>query len=354
MGAVLSQTIDDKERVIAYFSSTLSRTQRRWSTYDRELWAIVAAVRHFRHYLRGLHFNVVTDHQPLLNYGKLPIQDDATGRRARWMVELHAYTFSIIHRRGRSHQNADALSRHPDSQQEPQNSRPSSTRSSQVCTLNATSYSSVGTQTMSELESEVSQPPSSPPNCLKGLEPKLLHHQKLDKDLEDIRHMVTNNTRPTVKEIRRSQPGKRRLLWQLSRLSIHNDILYRTKVDEKRSVKLYQAIVPESLVQEVLKLLHGHPTSGHFSAERTLERAKSSYFWPYMHRDVLDFCETCRACESIRSPNPSYHAPLKNISTSAPFQTVFADIAELPTTSKGHRYILVMVDHFTSMPICMP
>ncbi|XP_011663363.2 U1 small nuclear ribonucleoprotein C-like [Strongylocentrotus purpuratus] len=165
---------------------------------------------------------------------------------------------------------------------------------------------------MSELESEVPQPSSSPPNCLQGLEPKLLHHQKLDKDLEDIRHMVTNNTRPTVKEIRRSQPGKRRLLWQLSRLSIHNDILYRTKMDEKRSVKLYQAIVPESLVQEVLKLLHGHPTSGHFSAERTLERAKSSYFWPYIHRDVLDFCEKCRACETIRSPHPSNHAPLKN------------------------------------------
>eukprot|EP00057_Strongylocentrotus_purpuratus_P012220 XP_011666694.1 PREDICTED: U1 small nuclear ribonucleoprotein C-like [Strongylocentrotus purpuratus] len=124
--------------------------------------------------------------------------------------------------------------------------------------------------------------------------------------------MVTNNTRSTVKDIRRSQPGKRRLLWQLSRLSIHNDILYLTKMDEKRSVKLYQAIVPESLVQEVLKLLHGHSTSGHFSAEQTLERAKSSYFWPYMHRDVLDFCETCRACETIRSPNPSYHAPLKN------------------------------------------
>eukprot|EP00057_Strongylocentrotus_purpuratus_P008889 XP_011663363.1 PREDICTED: U1 small nuclear ribonucleoprotein C-like [Strongylocentrotus purpuratus] len=31
-----------------------------------------------------------------------------------------------------------------------------------------------------------------------------------------------------------------------------------------------------------------------------------------MHRDVLDFCEKCRACETIRSPNPSYHAPLKN------------------------------------------
>ena len=226
----------------------------------------------------------------------------------------HSYPFNRPQQDGRAPYQ-DLLSRHPDSHQESQLPRPSSTQSCHVCTLNATSYSSVGTQTMSELESEVPQSPSSPPNCLQGLEPKLLHHHKLDKDLEDIRHMVTNNTKPTVKEIRRSQPGKRRLLWQFSRLSIHNDILYRTKMDEKQSVKLYQAIVPESLVQEVLKLLHGHPTLGHFSAERTLERAKTSYFWPYMHRDVLDFCETCRACEMIRSPNPGYHAPSRTDSS---------------------------------------
>ena len=114
VGAVLSQMEDGKDRVVAYYSQKLTATQRKWSTYDRKLWAIVSSVRHFRHYLRGQEFTILNDHQPLLSYGKAPIQDDSSGRRARWIVELSAYTFTITHRKGSSHQNADALSRLPD------------------------------------------------------------------------------------------------------------------------------------------------------------------------------------------------------------------------------------------------
>lgn len=81
-GAIQSQVHENRERVIAYYSSTLTQTQRRWSTFDSELWAIVSAVRHFRHYLRGQHFTVVTDHQPLLSCKKRSIQDDTTGKKS--------------------------------------------------------------------------------------------------------------------------------------------------------------------------------------------------------------------------------------------------------------------------------
>lgn len=48
-----------------------------------------------------------------------------------------------------------------------------------------------------------------------------------------------------------------------------------------------------------------------------------------------------------RKPNPPYRAPLINFVPSEPLQLVFADITELPMTSKGNRYILVIIDHFT-------
>ena len=118
IGAVLSQVQEGKERVVAYFSQMLSTTQQKWSTYDRELWAIVASVRHFRHYLRGHEFIIYTDHQPLLGYNKVSIQDDVSGRRARWIVELNAYTFHIKHRNGLQNNNAYALSRIPSSPQQ--------------------------------------------------------------------------------------------------------------------------------------------------------------------------------------------------------------------------------------------
>ena len=135
-------------------------------------------------------------------------------------------------------------------------------------------------------------------------------------------------------------------------LEIRKRALYRSchttsNKEDRRTNLQYQAVIPENMIPEILQLVHGHPTSGHFSAQRTISRAEDSVYWPFMHRDITDHCETCRSCEAFRKPMPSHQAPLKNISTSYPLQMVFADIAELPLTPSGHRYILVLVDHFS-------
>lgn len=113
IGAVLAQRQGHQEKVIAYASHVLTKAERKWSTYDRELWAIVWAVRHFRHYLYKQPFIIVTDHKPLLGLRKIPIDNDRTGRRACWALELDPFEWTVIHKDGRSHLNADALSRRP-------------------------------------------------------------------------------------------------------------------------------------------------------------------------------------------------------------------------------------------------
>ncbi|KAL7885326.1 hypothetical protein AOLI_G00056210 [Acnodon oligacanthus] len=102
------------ETVVAYASHVLTKAERRWSTYDRELWPIVWAVRHFRHYLYKQPFVIVNDHKPLVGLRKIPIDNDRTGRRARWALELDCFEWTVLYREGPSHSNADALSRCPD------------------------------------------------------------------------------------------------------------------------------------------------------------------------------------------------------------------------------------------------
>jgi len=54
-------------------------------------------------------FKVITDHsalKSLMNVNKIP-----KGRRARWIMELQQYNFTIEHRSGKKNANADALSR---------------------------------------------------------------------------------------------------------------------------------------------------------------------------------------------------------------------------------------------------
>ena len=65
VGAVLQQLINGTWSPIAYFSKKLQPAETRYSTFDRELLAVHLAIRHFRHFVEGRDFHVLTDHQPL-------------------------------------------------------------------------------------------------------------------------------------------------------------------------------------------------------------------------------------------------------------------------------------------------
>ena len=65
IGAVFSQNIDGHERMIAYASRRLTRSERRYCITRKELLALVHFVKYFRHYLYGKRFTVRTDHGSL-------------------------------------------------------------------------------------------------------------------------------------------------------------------------------------------------------------------------------------------------------------------------------------------------
>lgn len=66
---------------------------------------MVKAVRHFKHHLCSLHFVIRTDHASLR--WLLSFREP----EARWIECLQEFQFTIQHRKGGSHQNADGLSR---------------------------------------------------------------------------------------------------------------------------------------------------------------------------------------------------------------------------------------------------
>ena len=116
VGEVLSHKFEDgSERPIAYASRTLTTAERNYGQLDKEGLAIVFEVKKFHQYLYGKHFTINTDHKPLIglfNEHK-PIPQMASGRVQRWALTLAAYEYSIVHKAGTAHANADALSRLP-------------------------------------------------------------------------------------------------------------------------------------------------------------------------------------------------------------------------------------------------
>jgi len=110
IGAVLSQ-IDSNgvERPVYFASNKLSAAEKNYCTTRRELLAVVRYVKFFHHYLVGKKFLIRTDHRSLswLLKWKVP----SSSQYFRWIAILQEYSFDIVHREGRSHCNADALSR---------------------------------------------------------------------------------------------------------------------------------------------------------------------------------------------------------------------------------------------------
>ena len=95
---------------MAFFSRKLSPTERNYSVTDRELLALLLAVKRFRPYLHGRQAIVRTDHSALLD---LHMQPGHSPRRLRWLEQLQAFDLHIEHVPGDQNVVADTLSRPP-------------------------------------------------------------------------------------------------------------------------------------------------------------------------------------------------------------------------------------------------
>ena len=109
IAAVLTQKDElDRTKHIAFWSSSLSPSQRRWSTTKRELYAIVEALKRFRPYVWGTKFEVHTDHKALVY---LHTQKVANSMMIGWLEILLDFDFDVIHIQGILNTLPDELSR---------------------------------------------------------------------------------------------------------------------------------------------------------------------------------------------------------------------------------------------------
>jgi hypothetical protein len=104
IGAVLSQD----NRHVAYFSEKLNGTKRKYSTYDNEFYAIIQALKKWRHYLVPKEFVLYSNNQALQF---INIQKKLNQRHAKWIEFMQNFTFVIKHISGNANKVVDALNR---------------------------------------------------------------------------------------------------------------------------------------------------------------------------------------------------------------------------------------------------
>ena len=100
---------------ISFASRYLNPAEKKYSTNELELLAVVWATEHFRNYIYGRYFTVISDHKALLTLLNSSSKGNKTffSRLTRWYDRLVAYGFKVEHRQGSKMGMADYLSRFP-------------------------------------------------------------------------------------------------------------------------------------------------------------------------------------------------------------------------------------------------
>ncbi|PFX14793.1 Transposon Ty3-I Gag-Pol polyprotein [Stylophora pistillata] len=138
-----------------------------------------------------------------------------------------------------------------------------------------------------------------------------------------------------------------------------NDLLMHRKYlpEEHNGTRFVDRIVvPESYRNEILRVGHTIPLSGHMGSKKTVERITAHFFWPGLSFDVRKYCATCPQCQVVARKLKSKRAPLRPVDiVTEPFKKIAIDIVgELPRTTTGYRYILTIVDYATRYPEAIP
>ena len=115
LGAVLQQQQDNQEwKPVSFASRFLTNFEAKYSINELELLAVVWAIEHFRNYVYGVKFQVISDHKALASVLR-PNRGNKTfsSRLTRWVDRLLPFEFEVIHAPGRVLGFKDYLSRHP-------------------------------------------------------------------------------------------------------------------------------------------------------------------------------------------------------------------------------------------------
>ena len=246
-GAVLTQEEKGTRIPVAYFHHTLTPTETRYTTTDKELLAVVLAVRKFRVYLTK-RFNLITDHQAVRWLTGMNIHDEK-GRRGRWIEFLQNFDIRLMHRSGKSPEllMADYLSR----------------VSHEPIGNNEEIHRSVCKSSMQQVEEPSSR---TGIECIKRQQrkhfPELLDSLKTGDAKVDAQKMVPDDTMD-MKVLDRITLDSRGLM-----VIMFNG--GRRKKSAAFGVKsINRIVIPPGIRKQAMKICHSSGFGGHMGVERT-------------------------------------------------------------------------------------
>lgn len=310
LGVVLLQEHNGALRPVAFASHTLSAAERNYTVTEKECLAIIFALKKFDMYLDGATFTIQTDHQALTWLKNLK---NPAGRLARWALTLQGYNFSIEYRPGKSNIAADALSRAPLPPQEKEEA----------------------TELVAVTNEELSW-------GVVVTREQLLRAQRADDLCQQI-------------STRLNQPSSRGQHMTDAPTDTYvqsNDGLllrYIPQADEgDPTTSPFRVVVPKILRRTFISYFHDSVLAGHSDGKKTYQKLCRIATWPRMNRDVLRYARSCPQCQTAKPRGGKPLGFMQSVQSHRPWEIVACDImGPFPRSPQGHRYLLVVTDHFS-------
>ena len=318
ISGILSQLVPDQAgipqwRPIDFYSQKLIQAEYNYDTHDQELLAIVKSLEHWRHYLEGCHFEILTDHNNLKWFMETKVLNH---RQVRSYLALTRYNFVINHRPGATNP-ADGPSRRPDYMAEAQ--KPTQ------------KYNKAFVQPMRDLLQKGSQEGAALINAVMTRSgQKSEQHQQTREALKEFQRAEENHPKDSEPVEERDMTDEE--TGSSSGLSGDNESQNRPICLGNGENGLLQLTMPEQKAK-ALEECHYSPLAGHFGARKTLEKLSRRYLWKGMAKDVAAYCNDCLHC---RRSTPARHKP-------------YGPLAPLPSPEKAWDEV-VMFDFITELP----
>ena len=300
LGAVLIQDDGSEKRIISYASRALSPVEQRYCQTEKEALAIVWGSERFHHYLFGVKYTLMTDHEPLeVIYGKT--NKKTSSRIERWVLRLQSYDFDVKYVKGKLNI-ADCLSRLLS--EDESSSLSGDIEDTELYVRSVVINSVIDLKAITAREIEMAS--------------------EKDNELSFVRRAVAQGSfdQCPVEVSKRYKPVSGELC-VIGFLVLRGD----------------RIVVPMDLRHRMIELSH----EGHLGIVGTKKNLRSRAWWPGLDSEIERYVKSCKGCQLTNLPNDSDPIRVTEL-PNGPWEDLACDI--LGPLDNGDN-VLVLVDYYS-------
>lgn len=325
IGAVLSQ----RNNPITFISRTLTKTEEQYATNEKELLAIVWALKTLRNYLYGITaFTIYTDHLPLSN---AITEKNSNIKLKRWKAFIEESGATIKYKPGHENVVADALSR-------------------QYC--NAMDSGSETDSIHSSPSSPELEITTRSPNAINTFKNQLCITYASSNEIQTetifpgyTRHEITYATLPGLK---RSLQATLRTVGYNGIYADEEDFFHIKKLIRNHfpniravhTTKKVQDIYDEDEMEYLIEYEHNR---AHRNARENYAQLKERYFFPRMKKMIQARVHSCEICKKQKHETH----PTKHVISPTPIPTYVGEHVQIDIFHVGGRIFYSAIDRFS-------